>query len=72
MVRRGCLIALLLTGLFGGTGSQAYGQALRPGQLAADLTGGAWINSLALSMEDSRGRVVCWNFGRTAESIVNT
>jgi hypothetical protein len=39
MVRRGYLIALLLTGLFGWTGSQAHGQALKPGQLAADLSG---------------------------------
>jgi len=66
MVRRGCLIALLLTGLLGWTGSQANGQGLRPGQLAADLTGGPWINSQALSMEDLRGRVVLlefWTYG---------
>jgi hypothetical protein len=66
MVRRGCLIALLLTGLFGWTGSQVHGQALRPGQLAADLTGGPWINSPALSMKGLRGRVVLlefWTYG---------
>jgi hypothetical protein len=66
MVRRGCFIALVLTGLFGWMGSQAHGQALRPGQLAADLAGGAWINSAALSMEDLRGRVVLlefWTYG---------
>ena len=66
MVRRGCLIALLLTGLFGWTSPQAHGQALKPGQLAADLTGGPWINSPALSMEGLRGRVVLlefWTYG---------
>jgi hypothetical protein len=66
MVRRGCLIALLLTGLFAWTGSQALGQALRPGRLAADLTGGPWINSPALHMEGLRGRVVLlefWTYG---------
>ena len=66
MVRRVCLIALLLTGLFGWKDSQAHGQALRPGQLAANLTGGPWINSSALSMEGLRGRVVLlefWTYG---------
>jgi hypothetical protein len=66
MLRWGCLMAVLLTGLFGWTGSQANGQALKPGQLAADLTGGAWINSPALSMEGLRGRVVLlefWTYG---------
>jgi hypothetical protein len=66
MVRRGCLITLLMTGLIGWTGSHPHGQALRPGQLTADLTGGPWINSPALSMEDLRGRVVLlefWTYG---------
>ncbi len=66
MVRRACLLALLLTGLFGWKGSQARGQALRPGQFAANLTGGPWINSSALSMEGLRGRVVLlefWTYG---------
>lgn len=66
MVRWGCLIALLLTGLFGWASPQARGQALKPGQLAADLTGGPWINGPALSMEGLRGRVVLlefWTYG---------
>src|SRR5262245_26835183 len=66
MARRGYLIALLLTGLFGWVGSPTHGQALRPGQLAADLTRGPWSNSPALSMEGLRGRVVLlefWTYG---------
>jgi hypothetical protein len=66
MRRRGCLIAILLTGLFGSANSHVHGQALRPDQLAEDVTGGPWINSSALSMESLRGRVVLldfWTYG---------
>jgi hypothetical protein len=66
MARRRCLIALLLTGLLGWMGYQANGQALRPGQLAASITGGRWINSPPLPMEDLRDRVVLlefWTYG---------
>jgi hypothetical protein len=66
MLRRAWLTALLVTGLFGMAVAPVHGQALRPGQLAAGLTGGPWINSPALSMEGLRGRVVLlefWTYG---------
>jgi hypothetical protein len=66
MARRGCFIVLLLTGLLGWTGYQAGGQALRPGEFALSLTGGRWINSPPLPLEDLRGRVVLlefWTYG---------
>ena len=46
--------------------SMAGGQALRPGELASSLTGGRWINSPPLPLEDLRGRVVLlefWTYG---------
>ena len=41
-------------------------QALRPGQPAPEITGGPWLNSVPLSLQELRGRVVLiefWTYG---------
>jgi hypothetical protein len=57
-------IAMVLLLAFGG-GSLAQRPA-RPGQAAAEITGGPWIGSAPLSMAGLRGRVVLvefWTYG---------
>jgi hypothetical protein len=44
----------------------AVGQALRPGQVAPEISGEKWINSPPLTMTGLRGRVVLvefWTYG---------
>ena len=55
------VLSLVLLGL-----DSAAGQALRPGQMAPEITGEPWINSQPLTMAGLRGRVVLiefWTYG---------
>ena len=60
----GAWIAAALVFLAAQPGSEAF--TARVGQPAPEITGGPWINSVPLSMESLRGRVVAvefWTYG---------
>jgi hypothetical protein len=59
------LVAMTAGGAFMGSGAQAQ-RGARIGQVAAEITGGPWLNSPPLSLAGLRGRVVLvdfWTYG---------